>query len=183
MVSQRIIQLAGHHYADTAAILRQALQDSGRQPLAIGGHEDIIPVFLTVLPGDVRDRFIGSFVVDPHTMAPARVRELSTPVVKNWVSLREQRLVAQIRTAPPGGLTAIGLNSCLAAVSACAVQVLVVPVGGLIPGFACELCGALASTPTGCPHQTTVGPRAGGRTGLPHPPERHHPGYHQRTAH
>ena len=44
----------------------------------------------------------------------------------------------------------------LVAVNCRAVQVLVVPVGGLIPGFACELCGMLASTPTGCPHQTAA---------------------------
>jgi peptide chain release factor subunit 1 len=79
------------------------------------------------LPGDVRARFIGSFVVDPHTMTPARVRELSAPVVANWVSQREDRLAAEILAEPPNGLTATGLNSCLAAVNQHAARVLVVP--------------------------------------------------------
>lgn len=45
-----------------------------------------------------------------------------------------------------------GLNACLRAVGQHAVQQLVVPVGGLIPGFACTRCGALSSTPGECKH-------------------------------
>jgi hypothetical protein len=151
-ISQRITQLARHHYHDTAAILSQAMRNSGR-PLVVGGHQDTIPAFLAILPTDVRERFIGSFVVDPHAMTPARARELSAPVVANWVNQREQHLVTSILQQPPGTRTAVGMNSCLAAVNQHAVSVLVVPVGGLIPGFACQVCGALASAPGGCPHQ------------------------------
>ena len=151
-ITQRITQLARNHYRDTVAILSQADRGS-RQPLVVGGHQDTVPAFLAVLPGDVRARFIGSFVVDPHTMTPARVRELSAPVVANWVSQQEQQLAAEILAEPPNGLTAAGLDSCLAAVNQHAVSVLVVPVGGLIPGFACEACGTLARTPGGCLHQ------------------------------
>ena len=82
---------------------------------------------------------------------PARVRELSAPVGENWVSKREEQLVAQVFQEPPGEL-AVGVSGCLAAVSQHAVAVLVLPVGGLIPGFACDACGTLASTPDGCPH-------------------------------
>jgi peptide chain release factor subunit 1 len=152
-VNQRIIQLARHHYHDTGILLRQAVQDGEPPPLVLGGHEDTLPAFTAALPADVRDRVIGSIVVDPHTMTPARVRELAAPVVKDWVSSTEQRLATEIRTGPPGGLTAIGLDSCLAAVNARAVSVLLVPAGGLVPGFACERCGTLASTPDECPHQ------------------------------
>jgi peptide chain release factor subunit 1 len=151
-VSERITQLARHHYHDTVALLGQASRDSAR-PLVVGGHKDTIPAFLAILPGDVRKRFIGSFVVDPHTMTPARVRELSAPVVASWVSQREQQLVTQILTEPPDGLTVVGMNSCLAAVNQHAVNLLVVPVGGLIPGFACHVCGTLACAPGRCPHQ------------------------------
>ena len=151
-ISERVTQLARHHYHDTAAVLSQAMRGSER-PLVVGGHQDTIPAFLAVLPGEVRERFIGSFVVDPHTMTPARVRELSAPVVANWVSQREQQLVTQILQEPPGRLSAIGMNSCLAAVNQHAVSVLVVPAGGLIPGFTCQRCGTLACTLGRCPHQ------------------------------
>lgn len=66
---------------------------------------------------------------------------------------REQQLVTQILTESPDGLTVTGMNSCLAAVNQHAVNLLVVPVGGLIPGFACQVCGTLASAPGGCAHQ------------------------------
>jgi hypothetical protein len=68
-------------------------------------------------------------------------------------SLSLSMLVTQILAEPPGGLTTIGLNSCLTAVNARAVQPLVMPVGGLIPGFACEACGTLATLPA------AMGPR------------------------
>jgi hypothetical protein len=80
---------------------------------------------------------------------PARAE----PVVANWVTQREQELVSQILTEPPDGLTVTGLSSCLAAVNQHAVNLLVLPVGGLIPGFACQVCGTLACAPGGCPHQ------------------------------
>ena len=151
-ISERITQLARHHYHDTVAILSQVMRGSGR-PLVVGGHRDTIPAFLGVLPSDARERFIGSFVVDPHAMTPARVRELSAPVVADWVSQREQRLVTQILQETPGRLAVAGMSPCLAAVNQHAVAVLVVPVGGLIPGFACQACGTLASTPGRCLHQ------------------------------
>lgn len=150
-VHQRIIELTRHHHRDTAAILGQAMPSGGQEPLVVGGHEEAIPQFLAVLPADVRDHFAGSFVVDPHTMTPARVRDLSSAVIRDWADRREQRLLAQLGQEPPGGLTLIGLHGCLAAVNQHAVQLLVVPVGGLIPGFACAWCGALASTPGRCP--------------------------------
>ena len=121
--------------------------------MVVGGHKDTIPAFLGVLPSDARERFIGSFVVDPHAMTPARVRELSAPVVADWVSQREQRLVTQILQETPGRFAVAGMSPCLAAVNQHAVAVLVVPVGGLIPGFACQACGTLASTPGRCLHQ------------------------------
>jgi hypothetical protein len=71
-------------------------------------------------------------------------------VLESWISHNEQHVVTQILAEARGGLTAIGLNSCLTGVTARAVKILVVPAGGLIPGFASEVCGTLASTPTGC---------------------------------
>ena len=150
-IGERITQLARHHYRDTAAMLSRAMHGTGR-PLVIGGHEGSIPAFRALLPHDVQERFIGSFIVDPHTMTPARARELSAPVVESWMSKREQQLVAQVFQEPPTEF-AIGVSACLAAVSQHAVAVLVLPVGGLIPGFACDVCGTLASTPDGCPHE------------------------------
>lgn len=153
-IGQRISHLAHQHYHDTAILLRQAVSPNGRQPLVVGGHKDAVPAFLNALTADVRDRFIGSFVVDPHTMSPAKVRELAAPVLKKWTDRTEKQLAVKVLTSQPDELTAVGMNPCLAAVNARRVATLLVPVGGLIPGFACDLCGALASTPGECPHGT-----------------------------
>jgi len=67
-----------------------------------------------------------------------------------------QRLAAEILRAAPAGLAAIGLAECLAAVNAHAVDLLVVPDDGLVPGFACGRCGALATAPDGCPDWGTA---------------------------
>ena len=149
-VHERIIQLERHHYRDTAAILGQVMRTGEPEPLVVGGHQEAIPQFLAILPAGLRDRLAGSFIIDPHTMTPARVRELSGTVIEDWANRREQRLAAQLRQQPPDGRTVTGLNGCLTAVGQHAVQLLVVPVGGLIPGFACMRCGALSSTPGEC---------------------------------
>jgi len=151
-VQDRIIEFERHHYRDTAAILRQAVRAGEPEPLVVGGHQEAIPRFLAILPAELRDRLAGSFIVDPHTMTPARVRELSGIVIGDWVNRREQHLAAEFGQQRPDGRTVTGLNACLTAVGQNAIQLLVMPVGGLIPGFACTRCGALTSTPGECGH-------------------------------
>jgi hypothetical protein len=151
-VHKHIIELERHHYRETAAILRQAVRTGEPEPLVVGGHQAAIPQFLAILPADLRDHLAGSFIIDPHTMTPARVRELSGTVIEDWVNRRDQRLLAQLRQPPPDGRTVTGLNACLTAVGQHAVQQLVVPIGGLIPGFTCTRCRVLTSTPGECGH-------------------------------
>jgi len=49
-------------------------------------------------------------------------------VLESRISHNEQHVVTQILAEARGGLTAIGLNSCLAGVTARTVKILVVPV-------------------------------------------------------
>ena len=151
-VNDRIIELARHHYHDTAALLERASRVSGPQPLVIGGHDETIPQFLAVLPAGLRDQFAGRFVADPHTLTPARVRDLAAAVIADWVSAREEHLRTGFLQQSPDGLTATGLNACLAAADQHAIERVLVPAGGLVPGYACQQCGALSGTPGGCPH-------------------------------
>jgi len=151
-VNERIIQLARHHYRDTAALLEQASRASEAEPLIIGGHQDTIPQLLAVLPPGLRDQFVGSFVADPHTLTPAKVRDLASGVIRDWRTGQDQRIVAEFLGEPPDGRTVTGLSACLAAANRHAIQLLLVPAGGLVPGYACQRCGALSSTGDGCPH-------------------------------
>ena len=151
-VNERIIQLARHHYHDTAALLDRAARASGAEPLVIGGHQDTIPQFLSVLPARLRDQFAGCFTADPHTLTPAKARDLADHVIRDWRNLQDQRLAAEFLRQPPDGQTVTGLNACLAAAGQHAIQLLLVPAGSLVPGYACRRCGALSSTGDGCPH-------------------------------
>ncbi len=150
-VNERVIQLARHHYRETAAFLTRAMRAGEPLPLVIGGHEQNIGQFLAVAPAELRERFAGSFAADPHAVTPARVRDLAAPVIAHWREVAEQRLTGQLQADPPGGLTVTGLAACLTAVNNRAVQLLVVPDDGLVPGFACGESGALSSTGGDCP--------------------------------
>jgi peptide chain release factor subunit 1 len=155
-VQQRIIRQARQHYRDTAAILERATGKRDPQPLVIGGHEDSIRHLLRALPPGAREAFAGSFTADPHALTPARVRELANPVIQSWAARRERRLTEEILRTSPVRLAAIGLPSCLAAVNAGAVALLLVPDDPMIPGFECGRCGGLSATGDGCPDWGTA---------------------------
>jgi peptide subunit release factor 1 (eRF1) len=150
-VHERVIQLARHHYRETAAILERAIRADERGPLVVGGREKSIAQFLGVLPGALRDRIAGSFVADPHTMTAARVRELSGPAISHHVEARERRIVNELLEVPPGGLAVTGLRASVRAVNQRAAALLIVGDDMLVPGFACGRCGRLATAAGTCP--------------------------------
>ncbi len=155
-VQQRVAQLADRHYRDTAAMLEKVMADGEPEPLVIGGHDKGIQQLVASLPPGLRDRFAGSFAADTRTLTAARVRELAAPLVARWAGQRAERLAGQVATAPPGDLTATGLPACLAAVNACAVQALIVPDDGLVPGYECGRCGNLSVDADECPDWGTA---------------------------
>jgi Bacterial archaeo-eukaryotic release factor family 10 len=155
-VQQRIIQLSRHHYRDTAAILARAADLAQHVPLVIGGHHDSIAGLLQALPPGVREDFAGSFTADPHTLTPARIRELASPVIEGWVARHERELAGEILGEAPGRLAAVGLPACLAAVNESAVARLLVAHEGMIPGFACGRCGELRTGSDECPDWGTA---------------------------
>ena len=107
------------------------------------------------MPPGLRDQFAGSFVADPHALTPAKVRDLASHVIQDWRTGHDQRIAAEFLREPPDGRTVTGLNACLAAAGQHAIQLLLIPAGGLVPGYACRRCGALSSTGDGCPHGPT----------------------------
>ena len=155
-VQQRAAQLARHHYQDTAAMLEKVMAQGEHEPLVIGGHDDGIRQLFASLPPGIQERFAGSFAADARTITAARARELAAPLVAHWAAQRAERLAGQVAAMPPGGLAATGLPACLAAVNACAVQTLIVPDDGLIPGYECGRCGALSVAADRCPDWGTT---------------------------
>ena len=114
-------------------------------PLVIGGHRDSIAGLLQALPPAVREDFAGSFTADPHTLTPARVRELASPVIEGWMARREREPAGEILGEAPGRLAEVGLPAYLAAINEGAVAHLQMAHEGMIPGFACGRCGALST--------------------------------------
>jgi len=151
-IQQRIIQLGRHHYRDAAAILERAADVGRNVPLVIGGHHDSITGLLEALPPAVREAFAGSFTADPHTLTPARVRELASPVIDSWVTRRERELAGEIL----GGLAAVGLHASLAAVNEGAAGHLLVAHEGMIAGYVCGCCGGLSTGSDECPDWGTA---------------------------
>lgn len=153
-VNQSVMDLVGQHLQGAADLAgRMAGTGTDGDPLVVGGHAETMARFIGMLPAGLRERLAGTFAVDPHSMTPAKVRALAAPVIESWVGLHEQQRAVQIRAAegPHDPLTLTGLSRCLDAVNQHAVDLLVVPVGGVIDGFVCEACGELGAAVTGCP--------------------------------
>ena len=150
-VNERVISLARHHYHEVAALLDLAARADAAEPLVIGGHQETIPEMLAALPVRLRDHVAGSFVVDPHTLTPAKVRGLAGRVIEGWLDRRDQQLLEELRPDPPAGLAVTGLTACLDAASQHAIRLLAAPAGGLLPGYVCQRCGALSSDGDRCP--------------------------------
>ena len=150
-VEQRARNLARKHYEATMTALGSIIAEGGCGLLVAGGHEAETANFVDQLPAPLRDRLAGTFVIDPHTMTPARVRKLADEVVDRWEDAREATVAGQLAGQPTGPMAAVGLPACLDAANQHAVQVLVVPDDAAAPGFACPDCGALAAAGGACP--------------------------------
>ncbi len=138
-------------FRDTAALLAQVVRQGEQEPLVIGGRDDDTQRLLASLPPIVRDCLAGTFTAETHALTPSRLHDLAAPVIARWTERRAQSQAGQILAMLPSGLAAIGLPACLSAVNADAVETLVVPDEGLVPGYECGRCGALSTRPDSCP--------------------------------
>ena len=147
-IQQRIMELSRQHFRDTIGILERSAD--GDHPIVLGGHENEISQFVAALPRAIRQSVAGSFSVDLRTATPGRVRELARPVLERWAEQAEAQLVDEVLNEPPNRSVTTELGGCLAASRARAVAQLIVPDDQLVPGFACDDCGALSSTAADC---------------------------------
>ena len=158
-VREPINWLTAHFYYDAAAVLNRVAGPAGPQPLVIVGHGDGIQRLLTGLSPAVRAAFAGSTTADDPTLTPAQVRDLAAPVVARWADEHARQVADEIRAMPSGRPAcppAIGLQACLAAVTAGVVDTLVVPRDELVPGYECGRCGALSTGADSCPDWGTA---------------------------
>jgi hypothetical protein len=111
------------------------------QPVAVFACAEVGLLEVVRLPGTSPERAVLG--IRPH------IRPL-------LAALQPSLRVAPEILAEPAAATATGLSACLAAVNAGAVETLVVPYDGLVPGYECGRCGALGVAADCCPDWGTA---------------------------
>ncbi|MCW2719310.1 hypothetical protein [Pseudonocardia sp.] len=139
--------------------LREAAESVGRlfdteafDLLAVGGRPHEIPHFLDVLPNDLRQRVIATFTVDPDEPAPAQIRERGIEILEKHAADEQRQRVAELfDTLGSGGRATLGLESCLWACAAVAIDRLLVEYQAEAPGVVCDFDGWMGLGGTECP--------------------------------
>lgn len=148
----RAEQQARHHYRETAESTEELMRTTGSELLIIGGHQETVAEFTPFLPYRLQSRVAGTFVIDPHTMTTAQVRDDAEQVVQAYERDEEKRLVDEaLARVAAGGLGAVGLEWCLTAVNERGVQVLLVDDDEQVPGRVSDACGWVGLEGEECP--------------------------------
>ena len=109
----------------------------------MGGTEENVAQFQSLLPKVWQDRVAGQFAIDVNA-SPTEVQERSVEIAQAVADQEREKLVEQVITAATkGGAGAIGLNDTLAALQEGRIYQLVVADGFQAPGQRCPHCGYL----------------------------------------
>jgi len=126
--------------AEEAASL---FQEKGCKWILLGGTEENVAQFQSLLPKVWQDRVAGQFAIDVNA-SPTEVQERSVEIAQAVADQEREKLVEQVITAATkGGAGAIGLNDTLAALQEGRIYQLVVADGFQAPGQRCPHCGYL----------------------------------------
>jgi hypothetical protein len=148
----RAKELQKRHFRDVATALDELFRMRGYDVLVLGGHGDELPRFVALLSRPLRERLVGTFPVDHHTIKPAIAREHAEAILSDYELAEHRRMVAEVlASAGAGGPAAVGLESCLWAGSVRAVQTLFVQEGASSPGVVCDESRWLGLSGESCP--------------------------------
>jgi hypothetical protein len=148
----RAEEIEKRHFRSVASALDELFETRGYDVMTVGGHGEELPRFLALLPGRVRERVIGTFAIDHHSVTPATARERSEEILHRYELEEHRRLVAEVLDrASAGGRAVAGLASCLWAGSARAVEALYVQEGAEAPGVVCDESRWLGLSGEMCP--------------------------------
>jgi peptide chain release factor subunit 1 len=148
----KVEELEKRHFRDVASALDALFRTRGYDVMTVGGHGDELPRFLELLPNRLRERVVGTFTIDHHSVTPAAARERSEEILQRYELEEHRRLVAEVLArAGSGGRAVAGLASCLWAGSVRAVEALYVQEGADAPGVVCEQSHWLGLSGERCP--------------------------------
>ena len=144
-------ELAWRHYGSTIAALEKLSAPRGRA-VVVGGHADGIAEFVSVLDPSLRDKIVGTFPIDPHTMTPDGVRARAEIAMARQDAARRQQLAEDLAGWEAAGVAVQGLEPSARAVSESQAGLLVVRGDQMAPGWICERCGTLLTREAKCPN-------------------------------
>jgi hypothetical protein len=140
-----------HAEEDTARILKEAgdrlFEAHQRKPLdllVVGGHQADLDMLDEHLHAYLRALPIRRFVVDPHTLTEARLRELVEEAAEELRRSRDEEAARRVlEAAGSGEPAALGVAKVLEATNARAVELAVVAGTFTREGVMCPRCGWL----------------------------------------
>lgn len=136
--------LEQRHFRHVAERLFEHHRDTPFDSVVLGGHEEMFERFLSALHPYLRERVIGTFVVDPHTMTESGIAARVGTLLQDSLVEGEETIAARVtETAGVGGRAVLGLPQVLEAVSAGAVDHIVVAGRFTKDGVMCMTCGRL----------------------------------------
>ncbi|HWX95688.1 MAG TPA: hypothetical protein VNZ01_02465, partial [Solirubrobacteraceae bacterium] len=91
----RAEELQKRHFREVAAALEELFRSRGYDILVLGGHEDELPRFAELLSKALRERVVGTFPADQHTVKPATVREHAGAIVRSYELAEHRRMVTE----------------------------------------------------------------------------------------
>ena len=151
-IQRKGLELAKQHFRHVVDVLQDRADDRRYDVLLVGGHREQIGGFLDHLPRELRERVIGTFVVDPGTVDRGVIKEQAGTILERYERDQERQWVADVlERAAEHKPAAIGVPACLWASSMAAIQTLLVQEGVVVPGVACDNCGWLGMAGDSCP--------------------------------
>jgi peptide subunit release factor 1 (eRF1) len=134
-----------------AAVLFEAHRERPFDSLVIGGHKEDLDEVVAALHPYLRALPVEPFVIDPHTMTEAELRDRAAAHVERRVLAEDDALTARLLDLlGRGGDAVAGTVRVLEAANAKAIEHLVVSGTFARPGTACRRCGWLHRTATVC---------------------------------
>jgi peptide subunit release factor 1 (eRF1) len=145
-------ELADRNMKDAVDFAVHFFSDKNIRRIAIGGTEENVAQFRSLLPKAWKSLVVGSFPINLNATHP-EVLERAMKIGEEAEHQRELHLVETVVTgAAKGRGGVIGLEDTLGAIREGRVQSLIIRDGFRAPGYRCKSCGHLSSLPMGnCP--------------------------------
>ncbi|MBC7257794.1 MAG: hypothetical protein H5T65_00950 [Chloroflexi bacterium] len=148
-LQRRQDEKAHQNLKEAASLVKDFCNRHQCKRLIVGGQDETVSKFLTMLPKALRDSVIGTMSID-ITASESEALERAQDLLEEAERAREAELVQQVVTAATkGGPGAIGLADTLTALQEERVHILVVEEGFQATAFRCDHCGYIGAQDTG----------------------------------